>query len=174
MPKRDVQLKKQFHIRKNELDFNSIKPVQNKEGYAKPDHGFWTATYMSDLEYGAHFNEVLNWTGKWHLIDPKEANIFVVEELEDVQFLLEHYGRRASKHDGITFVDFEKLSRDFDALQLTQQCFEEGSPVKTLELEGYGELDINNSALHPFYQWAGESTLWFNIKFNKYEIVDET
>ena len=77
---------------------------------------------------------VLIWTGKWLVIDPDEANIFVVEGLKDVQFLFEHYGRRASKHDDITFIDFEILSRDFDALQLKQQCFEEGSPVKTLLL----------------------------------------
>lgn len=171
MPPKHIKLDPQLHIRVGTLNLSRVKLVQNQVNLAKPKYGLWTSTYVNHSKHGSHFNEMFPMSGSWHLLDPAIADIFVVEDVADVHYLLKHYGRPNFLGD-ITYIDFEKLSEEFNALQLTQQCLVKGTPVETLILSGYTPMELNNSTFHPFHQWMGESTIWFNTSmFSGFTII---
>jgi hypothetical protein len=166
-----MKLKKQLHVREDTLDLNRIKPVQNQEGIPKPKNGFWTSTYICKV-IGSRFQQELQFTGgKWYILEPKDARICIVNTDKDVYELLDKYGR-SDTIGNITYIDFEKLSRDFDAIHLTNSCFKKNSPVLELKLNNK-YLNIHNPFEHPFYQWAAESTLWFRPKFDIIKLVEK-
>ncbi|MFC0475586.1 hypothetical protein ACFFHF_10030 [Robertmurraya beringensis] len=165
-----IKLESQLHVARNgTLDLSQIKPVQNQENKAKPKYGFWTSTFINK-KVGSYFSKDYPMDdGEWYKLEPEEAEVFVVETEKDIDTLLSNYGRPNFLGDN-TFIDFEKLSEDFDALQLRKSCFDEGSPVKELHLFDQ-TLHIHNSNFHPFHQWWAESTLWFRPKFKSCEKI---
>ncbi|MED1092184.1 hypothetical protein [Bacillus paramycoides] len=178
MKQENIKLATQLHVGK-ELNLSQIKSVTNplnalgRPGdMAKPYGGVWTSTYIDD-EDGSAFYSSFKTGGDWYILDPLEADIFVVKNEDDIEFLLSNYGRKNSR-DLVTFIDFEKLSKEYDALHLTSGCFEDDSLVKELDLykDLYGRtLNIHNTTHHPFHQWLAESTLWFNKKLQVRKII---
>ncbi|GAB6502633.1 hypothetical protein [Bacillus cereus] len=157
-----ITLATQLHVGRN-LDLSKIIEVKNPIGdRAKPNGGFWTSTYI-DEKVGSEFFDKFISDNDWYILEPLEADIFVVENISDVEYLLEFYGRPNTEGNE-TFIDFEKLSKKFDALQLKSSCFATDSSVKILDLYNQ-KLNIHNSNRHPFHQWWAESTLWFCNKF---------
>ncbi|EOO22283.1 hypothetical protein [Bacillus cereus] len=163
-----IKLDTQLHVGRN-LNLSKIKSVKNptddtgkSKDVAKPYGGFWTSTYINKEE-GSDFLKSYVMDGDWYILEPLEADIFVVETFSDINHLLSNYGRQNLIEQN-TFIDFEKLSEKFDALHLKSSCFDYGSPVKNLILYGR-TLEIHNSQHHPFHQWRTESTLWFTDKF---------
>ncbi|GGA20417.1 hypothetical protein [Psychrobacillus lasiicapitis] len=167
-----IKLDAQLHVARNGiLDLSKIKPVQNQEYMAKPKYGFWTTTYINK-KVGSYFSKDFTMDdGEWYKLEPEEAEIFVVETGKDIDTLLSNYSRSNFLEDN-TFIDFEKLTEDFDTLHLLKSCFDKGSPVKELLL--YDQtLNIHNSDFHPFHQWWTESTLWFKPRFNSCEKINK-
>lgn len=158
-----IKLDTQLHVARNgTLDLSQIKPVENQTNLAKPKYGFWTSTFIN-TKVGSYFLKDFTMNGEWYKLEPVEAEIFVVENDNDIEYLLSNYGRANFLGDN-TFIDFEKLSDAYDALHLSKCCFDEGSPVKELILFNQA-LNIHNSNYHPFHQWWAESTLWFEPQF---------
>lgn len=165
----ELKLDRQLHVRKGELDLSLIKPVKNEENLPKPKNGFWTSTYINESE-GSYFYRTYIMGGTWYLLEPSTVEMFVVGNVNDIHYLLSNYGRQNIFNE-TTYIDFERLSLEVDALHIKEECFAKGSPVAEFNIKDDMVLNIHDCNLHPFFQWRSESTLWFRNRFDDCKIV---
>jgi len=122
--------------------------------------GLWTSTYSKSkgsgwLEWcvGEHFR-VPNAGTKMTLLKPdKDARIYVIDTLEDLETLAKRYPQdptilryRISIAD--TF-DYHAMSKDYDAIHLTDN----------------GQWKTRFSRPYSLYGWDCETYFWFRMKF---------
>jgi len=165
----EIKLDTQLHVKDGDLDLSLINPVKNEANLPKPKNGFWTSTYI-DRNEGSYFYRTYIMSGKWYLLEPPTVKMFVVNNVKDIHYLLSNYGRQNIFND-ITYIDFEKLCLEVDALHIKEECFDKGSPIAEFNIKDDIVLNIDDCNLHPFFQWRSESTLWFRNKFDDYKIV---
>ncbi|PEL85530.1 hypothetical protein [Bacillus wiedmannii] len=126
--KQNMTLGLQLHASKEILKLYQLSPirsVKNVKNAAKPNYGFWTSSFTNKKHGSKFLKEIPMYDANWYTLSPMEANIFVVNDANDINHLLTNYGRINFK-EYISYIDFEKLSMDFDALHLTNNCFVRG------------------------------------------------
>ena len=138
----------------SEFFFNS---VINRDYINKPFGGFWSSEYLPNSLYKSdwemwcreqNFNlEKLNEGIIFELED--YANIFVVDSYEDLLELSKKYSyeKEGFKIISRKLIDFEKMSKDYDGLFLTER----------------GESQTRYTSKVNFYGWDCSSLLLFNI-----------
>jgi len=163
-------------------------PISNEfRGPVRPSGGLWTSTFLGD-DVGSDW---VRWSmrergpSEWecHLLYPREARIFQVASMEDLQELYDNYpfetpimrimrenfNRMMSLPDAPPYpedynledflamhaqLDFEAIAGDFDAVHLTPQ--------------GLSDLKRNFSERLPWmHSWDCETVLWFRWCFDR-------
>ena len=141
-----------------------IRPVKNRD--QKPFGGLWTSSF--DIEYKSgwvSFRESHNFdipTQKWRgfvLIPKRKVRIYVIDSYDDLKRLVNKYPHQPYKGlpfrylQDVVFPDYEAISKDYDAIHLTNR----------------GEYQTRNmtyGGAH-LYGWDFESTLWFRDCFTR-------
>lgn len=160
-----MKLKPQLFVLRNIKDDycpSKIKPSTN--GWAKPDNsgGLWTSTFDMNIknawvEFRVREEFDVPLDGKWrgYILTPsKKARIYVIDSHADLLRLLNKYPYDPYKAYGhirwanTLYPDFEAISKDYDAIHLTQ--------------EGQWATRMTEPNL---YGWDFESTLWFRDCF---------
>lgn len=145
-------------------------PIVNRECFPKPAGGLWTST--SSKKEGSDwvrycmtdYTDALKPTG-WLCKVNENTKITEIDSQEDLKDTIEHYRHPCQfgfpkdfTQDRDT-IDFEKLSKDYDAIHLT----EAGQWRTRLPLSGPN-----------LYGWDAESTLHFKDNFKDCRKVDLT
>lgn len=152
-----LKLPPQLYIGKQPKASLVVPVVNGGPRGIKPDSGgLWTSHYNSGRR-GSKWKDFSTWrpsSGGW-VLHPRKAKIFVINSHDDLLELLDDYGRPSSLPPELAqalgetkLIDFEALSKDFDALHLTD--------------EGQHKTRMTRPNL---YGWDVESTLWFRWKF---------
>jgi hypothetical protein len=164
----------QEHIGAKKFDPNKTRPIKN-QGFSKPIGGFWTSSIntkpndWNDPEVGSTEWRTWmknNWEDRFREDARKEsmklkpnpdAKIFQIANKKDLEDLYEKY---PSNYKGFKReVDWEKASKDLDAINITQHGHYE---TRLPALSNYdSELDT--------YPWDAESTVWFKPAFKEIE-----
>lgn len=131
-----------------------VRPVRNDpKSLSKPSGGFWTSTY--DPDYGSGW---VRYCVAYRYADPFElhwivlsvaasARVAVIDSAEDLSALIDRYPRIIGRRRGL---DFERLSIDYDGLDLTPN----------------GYLRTRSRRPGPaLVGWDCESALWFRWAF---------
>ena len=163
----------QLHISKNGLRMIDVQ-LKNEVFY-KPRGGFWTSTYTPHRKYVSAWvewcsSEQPDWLkGKYYILYPKkDIKVFQINNYDDLKFLFEKYPLK--EHENLPlmprfsrFVDWIKVSKDFDAVHMTEkgEIIARGNCTYFLQ-EGYS-----------LYGWDCESTLWFRDVFHKIKFLKE-
>lgn len=141
-----------------------VSPVENDpEGFyrQKPKYGFWTSTYREDTHDSAwvewcsdtNFGDVHN--SNWFLLTPSpETRIYTIDSLQDLNQCLQQYGGYPYPElrkiwGGMKFIDFERLAKEYDCINLTER----------------GNAQTHLSYPNNLNGWDCESTLWFRWCF---------
>ena len=128
-----------------------IEPVIND--WVKPHGGLWTSTYTPDEKYCSDWivwcvrEEMYEWVSdSCYILYPNpDAKILTIDSKEDLKRVIDQYH---IVKNGKKYLDYERISKDFDAIHLTER----------------GQWDTR--LLEPnLYGWDCESTLWFRNKF---------
>jgi hypothetical protein len=132
-----------------------VKP-QNWE-IAKPIGGFWTSTYLGS-ELGSSWaqwclEETFGYGEKgafpsWLVIPSPDVSCYVIETYEDLDILMNKYRRRIHPNIDIYTLDWIKLSKEYDCIQLTEA----------------GQWNTRLTMPYNLYGWDCESTIWLNWK----------
>jgi len=146
-----------------------IKPIRNDISFpSKPLGGLWTSTFTpndtlcSDWLSWCYTN-MPEWLPEsdsccWVLFPSPNARIYEVDKEDDYISLFKlgygYYNDFVNKW----CIDWEKLSKDYDAFHLTERGLVECSSVF---------FESNYPELCSLYGWDCESTLWFRWKFDK-------
>ncbi|MFO1518123.1 MAG: hypothetical protein U1F57_00440 [bacterium] len=135
-----------------------LEPVKNIVAFPKPRKGFWTSTYL-ETRGSAWVERGRDLKNHSYLLRPRaDAKIYVVDSYEDLERLMNQYGREDVS--GIKTLDYEAMSRDYDGLHLTRK-----GEVDTRPFQGRSyDLDT----------WDVESTLWFRWVFEQAEDAGPT
>lgn len=141
-----------------------IKPVRNYN--VKPIGGLWTSTFDVETKNGwVEFCEnemfALPESGVWRgyiLVPMKKARIYTIDNFAHLYHLIEKYPYRPYEKEDFSsfmkekvFIDFEKMSKDYDAIHLTDD----------------GQWQTRYTPGIDLYGWDFESTLWFRDCFTK-------
>lgn len=134
-----------------------MNAVENKQyGFVKPTGGLWTSTYRPDEPVGSGWGEWCIeadyrdiYASSWWLLTPsEESRIVTINTLKDLKALMREY--KYCPH-GAPYPDFEAISRDYDAIHLTDK----------------GQCETRLSMPENLYGWDCESTLWFRWVFTE-------
>lgn len=136
-----------------------MNPVFNRN-FVKAGGGLWTSTFIDNDSYsdwiewcvGNNFWSTDNIEG-WLLTVNKDVRILEIDSLEDAKKAFSKYSY--SLHGIMNFLDYEKMSKDYDGFHLTNK-----GEIQT-------RWDINNS----LYGFDCESTHWFRWVFDKVESI---
>ena len=142
-----------------EFDLKRIDPIRS-HSWIKPYGGLWTSTLMKNSEFNSSWEETAHKQGMFDLSDldvysiefDPSSKVYVIDDLQDLKNLLA-MGHKSSCF-GFSYLDFEKLMRDYDAIHLTD--------------EGQWETRLTQPNL---YGWDCECTLWLNPKIRKFEKI---
>jgi hypothetical protein len=164
------------HSKSKVIEPEKIQGVINSESPAsnKPlSGGLWTASHSPEersdwvnfarrtyIPIRSPDAQKIGSSSQWTLLTPRpDAKIFVVDSLESFQKLIQQYGRQVS-FDNTWYqkIDFEALSRDFDALHITKRGLEEVHEAFS------DDHDETKATLHG---WDVEQTLWFRWAFEE-------
>jgi hypothetical protein len=155
----------------------TLKPKVNKvqqtdSCYAnKPKGGFWTSSYRKKTgssDWYKHLQEInnrdrLKKSNHVHLLQPNElVNLFVIESYDDVMSLYEKY---PLKDNDCKLIDFVEISRNYDGINLTRK----GLKDTKRKDEEHRYNDPKETLF--FAYWSCESTVWFNWKFDKWNLI---
>lgn len=139
-----------------------FRPVSNDRlPVNKPDGGRWTSTWLGDALGSAWVQWCLNKKESWlqgdcYLITPRSgARIYVIDSLEDAQVLPLAKLPPMFNSDYIQCIDWLAVSRDYDAVHLTEK----------------GQEATHLSFPLNLYGWDCESTVWFRDVFDKVEMI---
>lgn len=119
---------KWIFINKEYLDESRFSPVTNIN-FIKPEGGLWIAPYNENSKYSSGWEEFLiNEIGsdtkglKGTILSIKpDAKILTIDSLEDLVKVLENYEYKNNPIRFTKLLDFEKLSKDYDAIFLTEK-----------------------------------------------------
>jgi len=169
-------MKPQLHISKNGLRMIQLTSIDLKNDILyKPKGGFWTSTYTPNEKYISAWvewcsSEEPGWlVGKYYIVYPKkEAKIFRINSYKDLSYLFENYP--LTEHEFLDlmpkytkFIDWVKVSKDFDAVHMTEKG----------ELIARGNCTFFLQDGYSLYGWDCESTLWFRDVFEKIKYLKE-
>jgi len=132
---------------------SKFTPVKNR--YVKPTGGLWTSTYHEGGSAWAGSSMVLSRGEAW-ILHPKAAKVAIVDSLSDLKKLMSVYQHQTRVGEEV--LDFEAMSKDYDAMHLTERG------QNATRMVPMGEPDL--------YGWDVESTLWFRWKFDSVEGVE--
>ncbi|WP_207893695.1 hypothetical protein [Tepidibacillus fermentans] len=159
-------LKSQLHVITNKLSKEKMKPVKNNN-FIKPTGGLWTSTYhpiygSEWVQYSMNIGGILLpdsefWDG-YLLIPHKNARLFIIDGYQDLKELMDNFKIEMklrnpsfySPREDFT-IDFEKLQKEYDGIQLTKKGLAETKTTYPFNLDG----------------WDVESTIWFRWVFKK-------
>lgn len=138
-----------------------VAPVQNRM-FVKPLYGLWTSTYDGQSSAWVDWCRDEQFGDpdacSWFLLQPnKDARVYVVDTQADLTALVARYPDPtlpAQFRKTMTALDFEAISRDYDAVHLTH-----GGQVAT------------RMSTPSLYGWDCESTVWFHWRFTSVEKV---
>lgn len=163
-----VQLPPQLFVG-SMVELDKIKPIKNRpHGFVKPEGGLWTSTYDPDCGSDwVQWNLGERYTGEIReeegankiyydccLLYPREADICIVDDFEDLEDIFYNYPFRSKGSFGMPeYIDYEALAQDFDAMHLTFRGQRETRMTHPLSL----------------YGWDCESTIWFRDCFSEIE-----
>jgi len=149
----------QLHVGLDQPQPGLFNPIRNPayDHANKPGGGLWTSTWITKKRRShwvewCRSEEVSRLDGTWWLLTPSaDARIYTIDTRADLLYLLSTYWREGSvsawKH---RWIDWEKLSSDYDAVHLTR---------KGSEVLHSGSPDLNC--------WDVESTVWLHWVFSK-------
>ena len=151
-----------------------MRPVVNHLP-TKGHGGLWTSTY--DKSIGSdwyRWTRGEGWYGdeeqKFFLLTPKkDINVYTLNEVEDALYLFNEY----KKEDFVFMncIDFPKLAKDYDGLNMTHQFRRKVSLFSFIEHEQVMDT-MTASDLYMFQNcWDCESTQWFNWCFDSVEEI---
>ena len=164
-------LKTQLYVGKKNPRDEVLEPLRRHIN-CKANGGLYTSTFLGE-ELGSHW---LQWCmgNDFHLPNDdiwngyfieikKDAKIYVVDSVEDMNFLFDNYSTMF--HEGINMeeIDFVKLSQDFDGLHMTMQ----GERVTRHPFLFGFEGNIHRN----MYGWDVESTHFFRDVFDSIEPI---
>ena len=146
-----------------------IDPVRNDIYFPpKPLGGLWTSTFTPNYTFCSGW---LSWCSTnmpkwlpesenccWVLIPSPNAKIYEVDNEDDYISLFKKGYRYYHEILNKWCIDWEKLSKDYDALHLTESGLVECATTN---------FELNYPELHSLYGWDCESTVWFRWKFDK-------
>ena len=147
--------------------------VQN-EVFHKPKGGFWTSTYTPK---DRHISSWVEWCsseqpdwlkGKYYILYPKkEIKIYKINNYDDLKYIFEKYPYYNKEHEAILrhqhFIDWEKVAKDYDAVQITEKG----------ELIARGNCTFFLQDGYSLYGWDCESTVWFRNVFDEIKLLKE-
>jgi hypothetical protein len=134
-----------------------VTPVQNRPYFVKPFHGLWTSTLVDTSSAWVDWCRAESFgepdTQYWYALTPDiAARVFVVNGLGDLRSLIDRYPHPDREQQIYSrfmgYFDFEAMSRDYDALHLTEA--------------GQHSTRFSEPSM---YGWDCESTLWFRWCF---------
>ncbi len=165
----------QLHISLAQELIEQIAPVENDEDMPmrkkpKSTTGLWTSSWREETQdsdwvewcRGENFGDPDK--DQWFLLTPRiDARIYMIDSLTDLERLLIQYewysplakkiartvGREHARY--YTSIDFERLSKEYDALHLTE----------------YGNGQLHLSYPLDLNAWDSESTIWFHWCFTE-------
>lgn len=148
-----------------------LKPVGDKMHLpVKPVGGMWTSTYTPSAEYDSDWIRWCSSEGfyggrhKWLLKPKDDIDVLVVNSLEDLQSVAKVYEKdtyKGAPSDRLsdTVFDFEDISRDFDAMRLTE--------------DGQWDTRMPGRDEPSLYGWDSESVLNFRWNWKSIEYLEE-
>ena len=159
-----IKLPTQVFVSHSKPEASKITPLLN-ERFWKPLGGLWTSTFGDDggewvrwLDGQNYTLDDPRWGGDLWLLEPKEANLAVVAHPSDLRELcasyphpeLDHFNSLSERFKSFEFVDWERLSQDYDGLHVPNPW-----PWRF----GYGD-DFDYAASMFFYTMDAECTCW--------------
>jgi hypothetical protein len=156
-------MKPQLFVSSEYYNPKKFKPVKNREyiNIPKPYNGLWTSTYRQDIKSEwvqfclDEFTSAIphgGWRGSI-LIPYRDAKIYTIDSYDDLVKLFNKYQYIPNSNTYFIkpiFLDFEAISKDYDAIHLTKK----------------GEWETRYTTPN-LYGWDVESTLWFRDCFEK-------
>ncbi len=144
-------MKREFITFGFEFNLNELKPIRNRRFCGKPDGGLWGSPVDSNWgwkdwceseDFYKHSGLEKGFT--WTLSD--SARILILDSMESYQNLQWNYKILYSDMVSIEVLNFERVSRDYDAILLTESGLDELR----------GDLHLG------FFTWDCESILVLN------------
>jgi hypothetical protein len=148
------------------LEKSRFNPIKNDSG-EKPEGGLWTSTF--DERVGSGW---VNWCRQnnfyrrravkrsthW-IATPRPCLVYVVRDVADLNSLFDRFPLMKQHHKilrrkvvpvpMLMGIDFEAMSKKYDAMHLTAE----------------GQFKTKFSKPHSLYAWDCESTIWFRWMF---------
>lgn len=168
-----IILRPQLFVGSKEPKQELMNPIQNH--HVKANGGIWTSTFINPEEGSAwikwcianDFNVPDAWTG-WLLYPKQDANLLVIDSLEDMHFAFDKYGYYLVEGSKYQQIDYTKMQQDYDGIHMTEQG--EWLTRHGFDFRSPTPFDPN-APLRSFYGYDIESTHWFTWCFEKVEPV---
>jgi hypothetical protein len=115
---------------KNSLSKENFNEIKNEPYFCKPNGGIWASLYTPNEKYLSSWQEFceseqfgLDRFDKYALFNlSKDARTYTIDSLNDLKVIMKSY---TAKPINISirrqFLDYEKLSKDYDAIILTDK-----------------------------------------------------
>lgn len=151
----------QLHLSISKEFRREVTPVRNRDYFVKPFDGLWTSTYTEGTSAWVEWCRAEEFGNPdkqtWFILEPDaSARIYEIDTLDDLLFLLAHYPHpdreQAIYGRFMAYLDFERISRDYDAIHLTDA--------------GQWTTRFSEPSLNG---WDCECTLWFRWCFTQVE-----
>lgn len=148
----------------DKIDPEKFRTIKNIPTRNKPSGGLWTSPENSNLSWkdfviNESFQES-RYLNKLTLITLKsDVKIYKIQNKDDYfkcplrDKENDFFGGLETNHSKLQFIDFEKLSKDYDALWITEEA---------LNVLGTFEI-LDDFVLGPLYGWDVETVLLFNL-----------
>jgi hypothetical protein len=165
-----MKLETQLYVGKGNPLERVQSPLFNHIG-CKAEGGLFTSTYLGESigsdwlqwclanEFNLPDNDL--WNG-WLIEVNKDANLYVVDTVEDMNYLFDTYGYFPFEGTKLEYIDFLLMAKDFDGLHLTEHGQAVTRHPNFLAQTGN---DILNG-MRSFYGWDVESTHFFRNVFD--------
>lgn len=165
-----MKIGKQLFVGELKPSRHLMGEIKNRAAFKKPFGGIWTSTYINNI-YGsdwirwcidADFNLHEDGWHSWVLVPKKDAKIFVIDSINDMNLFFDAYTSRHKEFDFssdlFNTLDFELMKKNgIDAIHLTRK----GEVVTR-----FGDI-FGNTFNRNLYGWDCESTLWLNFEFEE-------
>lgn len=134
----------------------------------KPKGGMWTSTYTPDDEYDSDWIRWCSTEGfyggrhKWLMKPKPDTTVLVIDSLNDLRTVAKHYEKDTYKGKDAslisdTVLDFVEISKDFDAIRLTEK--------------GQWDTRITSMNEPSLYGWDSECVLHFRWNWTEYDYL---
>lgn len=181
-----VTLKTQLWMGNEGPSPEKIQPVTNdfeSRVICKPKGGFWTSTYSPEIgsdwyQWVVGIGSVRDpETSSYYLLQPKEAKVLVVDDLESLRSLFTAYSISAmpwleeipllkEQLKGLRFdprsLDFEEIAKTYDAIHLTHEGM---AATKSYLHRDDAPGFVRELGMLALRAWDCETVLWLRWKF---------